>query len=80
MQNKVLFFLSKASDEDSSKLVTREQLVLGLKRCLTSTAAFAPFCLPLLTEKLESTMSSSKIDTLAVLVREIFFFQSKRGT
>ncbi|XP_031554304.1 MMS19 nucleotide excision repair protein homolog, partial [Actinia tenebrosa] len=47
--------------------ITRDDLVLGLRKCLAATSLFAPFCLPLLLEKLESDVISAKIDSLLTL-------------
>ncbi|XP_063875332.1 MMS19 nucleotide excision repair protein homolog isoform X1 [Scylla paramamosain] len=45
-----------------------EDLVLGLRRVLASTPLFAPYCLPLLQEKLDSDLTSAKLDSLHTLV------------
>ncbi|MPC17387.1 MMS19 nucleotide excision repair [Portunus trituberculatus] len=45
-----------------------EDLVLGLRGVLASTPLFAPFCLPLLQEKLDSDLTSAKLDSLHTLV------------
>eukprot|EP00794_Sanderia_malayensis_P008085 gene8085-8950_t len=47
--------------------VTREQLVNGLRDCLSSTPVFAEFLLPLLMEKLSSNIVDAKIDSLLTL-------------
>jgi len=49
--------------------VTKEQLSLALLNAMTASPLFAPFCLPLLLEKLSSNVTSAKIDSLQMLVR-----------
>lgn len=44
--------------------------MLGLRAVLASTPAFAPFFLPLLQEKLDSDLTSAKLDSLHTLVSE----------
>ncbi|KAK7081018.1 mms19 nucleotide excision repair [Halocaridina rubra] len=48
--------------------ISAEDLVLGLRQALSSTPAFAPYCIPLLQEKLDSDLSSAKLDALHTLV------------
>ncbi|XP_028391038.1 MMS19 nucleotide excision repair protein homolog [Dendronephthya gigantea] len=47
--------------------ISREQLILALRNCLASTSVFAPFCLPLLVEKLSSDVIYAKRDALLTL-------------
>ena len=47
--------------------VTKEALVLKLRKCLASTPKFAPFCMPLLMEKLSSDIVDAKNDALMTL-------------
>lgn len=54
--------------------VSREALILGLRRCLTATPKFAEFCLPLLLEKLSSDVQSAKLDSLLTLVAGVEVF------
>ncbi|XP_076807958.1 MMS19 nucleotide excision repair protein homolog [Clavelina lepadiformis] len=42
--------------------ITNQDLVLGLRRVLSSTNAFAQFCIPLMLEKLDSDIESAKVD------------------
>ncbi|XP_063604037.1 MMS19 nucleotide excision repair protein homolog [Penaeus indicus] len=48
--------------------ISSEDLVLGLRQALSSTHHFAPFCIPLLQEKLDSDLSLAKLDSLHTLV------------
>jgi DNA repair/transcription protein MET18/MMS19 len=48
--------------------VTKRQLVDALNEVLTSTPVFAQYCLPLLLEKLASSVVDAKIDSLRTLV------------
>ncbi|XP_050733299.1 MMS19 nucleotide excision repair protein homolog [Eriocheir sinensis] len=48
--------------------IQAEDLVLGLRAVLASTPAFAPFFLPLLMEKVDSSLTSAKLDSLHTLV------------
>ncbi|XP_045188984.2 MMS19 nucleotide excision repair protein homolog [Mercenaria mercenaria] len=47
--------------------ITKEDLILGLRRCLAASPKFAEYCLPLLMEKLTSDLKSAKIDALQTL-------------
>uniref|UniRef100_T1JH66 MMS19 nucleotide excision repair protein n=1 Tax=Strigamia maritima TaxID=126957 RepID=T1JH66_STRMM len=47
--------------------VTKEDLILTLRNCLAATPVFGPFCLPLLIEKLDSSIIDAKIDALQTL-------------
>jgi len=47
--------------------ITKEMLVEGLQRALTASRSFAPFCTPLIIEKLSSDLTSAKIDALHLL-------------
>ncbi|XP_065833748.1 MMS19 nucleotide excision repair protein homolog isoform X2 [Oscarella lobularis] len=47
--------------------ITKDGLVLGLRRCLAATGKFAKFCVPLLIEKLTSNVKSAKVDSLLTL-------------
>ena len=49
--------------------VTKEQLSAALLNALTADLLFAPFCLPLLLEKLSSNVTSAKIDSLQLFLR-----------
>lgn len=51
----------------NGQTVTEEDLVLGLRRCLSSTGDFADFCLPMLVEKLTSSLQSAKLESLLTL-------------
>ncbi|XP_039255593.2 MMS19 nucleotide excision repair protein homolog [Styela clava] len=56
------------SDLSENKVViTNKELVIGLRRVLTSSLLFAPFCIPLMIEKLESDVQSAKIDAILTL-------------
>ncbi|XP_015769269.1 PREDICTED: MMS19 nucleotide excision repair protein homolog [Acropora digitifera] len=47
--------------------IKKEDLVARLRNCLAATNQFAPFCLPLLMEKLSSDIIDAKIDSLLTL-------------
>ncbi|KAL3863332.1 hypothetical protein ACJMK2_005093, partial [Sinanodonta woodiana] len=47
--------------------IKKEDLILGLRGCLSASPKFAEFCLPLLVEKLTSDIVSAKIDSLQTL-------------
>ena len=49
--------------------VTREQLSTALLSAMTASPSFGQFCLPLLVEKLSSSVASAKVDSLQLLVR-----------
>nr|XP_045590445.1 MMS19 nucleotide excision repair protein homolog [Procambarus clarkii] len=48
--------------------ISAEDLVLSLRCALSSTPLFAPYCVPLLQEKLDSDVISAKLDSLHTLV------------
>ncbi|CAG0913360.1 unnamed protein product [Notodromas monacha] len=54
------------SDDDKGQ-VSREELSEALRKCLSATPAFAPYCIPLVQEKLDSTPLSTKMDTVSLL-------------
>ncbi|XP_054259034.1 MMS19 nucleotide excision repair protein homolog [Macrosteles quadrilineatus] len=58
-------FHSQTSDPGS---VTREDLVSALYPCLLAHPDFAPLCLSLIQEKLESSLKSAKVDSYNLLV------------
>ncbi|XP_071487624.1 MMS19 nucleotide excision repair protein homolog [Diadema antillarum] len=47
--------------------ISREDLVEGLKTCLSCTPKFAQFCLPLIMEKLSSDLQSARLDSYQLL-------------
>ncbi|XP_077991989.1 MMS19 nucleotide excision repair protein homolog [Glandiceps talaboti] len=47
--------------------ITREELVLALRKCLASSPKFAKLCLPLIMEKLSSDVRSAKVDCFQTL-------------
>jgi len=57
--------------------VTNEQLSAALLNAMTASPLFAPFCLPLLVEKLSSNVTSAKIDSLQMLLRCCSAFSQK---
>ena len=58
--------------------VSKQELVAGLQHCMGATAAFADFCVPLLLEKMTSTLGSSKIDAFKTLVSTLRVTVMKR--
>jgi len=49
--------------------VTREQLSTALLNAMTASPLFGPFCLPLLIEKLSSSVAGAKTDSYQTLIR-----------
>ncbi|XP_033098455.1 MMS19 nucleotide excision repair protein homolog [Anneissia japonica] len=47
--------------------VTTQDLVLGLRKCLSATSKFAEFCLPMLMEKVSSDIPGAKLDSFQTL-------------
>jgi len=47
--------------------ISKDDLVVQLRKCLASTHLFAPFCLPLLLEKITSDIVDAKIDAYLTL-------------
>jgi DNA repair/transcription protein MET18/MMS19 len=48
--------------------ITKSDLVLSLRQCLSASSKFGMFCLPLLLEKISSNVNSAKLDSLETLV------------
>ncbi|CAB4013457.1 MMS19 nucleotide excision repair homolog, partial [Paramuricea clavata] len=63
---KVFKSIQKKPSNDPNA-ITREQLIIALRKCLAATSIFAPFCLPLLIEKLSSDVVYAKKDALLTL-------------
>lgn len=49
--------------------ITKKDLVLSLRKCLTATANFAPFAVPLFIEKLSADMEDAKIDSIITFTK-----------
>lgn len=47
--------------------VQKEELVMGLRNCLSGSPLFAPFVLPLLSDKMSSDIQDARIDALQTL-------------
>ena len=62
----MIFYFQK---DDEPQSIKTADLVEGLRYCLAASEKFAPFCLPLLLEKLNSDIETAKIDALYTLVR-----------
>ena len=50
-------------------VVSKEDLVLGLRKCLSTSGIFAPLALPLFMEKLDSEISDAKIDANLTMIQ-----------
>ncbi|KAJ7388173.1 mms19 nucleotide excision repair, partial [Desmophyllum pertusum] len=57
--------------------IKKDDLVSSLRKCLAATNQFAPFCLPLLMEKLSSDIIDAKIDSLLTLSACLEVYHSK---
>ena len=57
--------------------ISREDLVLGLRTCLTSTKQFAPYAIPLYVEKLSSDMADAKKDSLITFTDCLKIYDSR---
>jgi DNA repair/transcription protein MET18/MMS19 len=62
---------------DDPHVVSKEQLVLALRNCLTSTPKFTEFCLPLMLEKVSSDLLSAKLDSLLTIAAGCHTFDPK---
>lgn len=49
------------------KVISNEQLVQGLRKVISSTHLFAPHCIPLMIEKMESNVLKAKLDSMSTL-------------
>jgi hypothetical protein len=49
-------------------MITRESLADALHTCLSQTAQFSSFLIPLALEKLDSNLTEAKVDSLRLLV------------
>lgn len=48
--------------------ITREDLISGLRGCLSACPEFGPLCVPLLLDKMQSDVQSAILDSLLTLV------------
>lgn len=48
--------------------ITRDELAVHLNKCLSALPAFDRFCLPLILDKLQTTLKVSKLDSFNLLV------------
>ena len=55
----------------SEILVTKEDLVLGLRNSLSCSAIFAPLAMPLYLEKLDSDLNGAKIDANLTMIQSL---------
>jgi hypothetical protein len=63
----VYFPISFNPPPNDTRGIMREDLVLGLERALSATPLFAPYSIPLFIEKLASSLTSAKLDSLHAL-------------
>ncbi|XP_078310798.1 MMS19 nucleotide excision repair protein homolog [Crassostrea virginica] len=54
--------------------ISREDLIRGLRGCLSACPEFGPLCIPLLLDKLQSDVQSAILDSLLTLVNLNFIF------
>jgi len=57
--------------------VTKEQLSMALLNAMTASPLFGPFCVPLIIEKLSSSIVDAKMDSLQLLVKCCNVFHQK---
>ena len=55
----------------SEMLVTKEELILGLRNSLSHSGIFAPLAMPLYLEKLDSDLTEAKIDANLTLIQSL---------
>ncbi|XP_063979262.1 MMS19 nucleotide excision repair protein homolog [Diachasmimorpha longicaudata] len=61
------FPIDFTSREKEGKGITREDFARGLERCLSAIPSFSDFCIPLVLEKLGSSLKTAKLDSLSLL-------------
>ncbi|KAL0270203.1 UNVERIFIED_CONTAM: hypothetical protein PYX00_007685 [Menopon gallinae] len=61
------YFPIDYNDAAKSISITREDLADGLMNCLSARADFSDYCLPLILEKLDSTLKQARIDSYKLL-------------
>ncbi|XP_015111644.1 MMS19 nucleotide excision repair protein homolog [Diachasma alloeum] len=61
------FPIDFTSGGKEGKGITREDLSRGLERCLSALPSFSDSCIPLLLEKLDSSLKTAKLDSLSLL-------------
>jgi hypothetical protein len=59
--------------------MTREDLIKGLRGCLSATEKFGEYAYPLILEKLTSDIQSAKLDCLQTLVSVYTVYMLDRG-
>ncbi|XP_048516354.1 MMS19 nucleotide excision repair protein homolog isoform X2 [Athalia rosae] len=67
-----------ASASEGGHAVTREDLAYSLAPCLYAIPEFAEFCLPLIIERLDSSLKLAKLDSLYLLRNGAFTFGPTR--
>ena len=71
------FFLNISSNififppKGSEILVTKEDLILGLRNSLSCSAMFAPLAMPLYLEKLDSDLNGAKVDANLTMIQSL---------
>ena len=59
--------------------MTREDLIKGLRGCLSATEKFGEYAYPLILEKLTSDIQNAKLDCLQTLVSVYTVYMLDRG-
>eukprot|EP00105_Crassostrea_gigas_P019962 XP_011438612.1 PREDICTED: MMS19 nucleotide excision repair protein homolog [Crassostrea gigas] len=57
--------------------ITREDLISGLRGCLSASPEFGPLCVPLLLDKMQSDVQSAILDSLLTLAESAVVYGSK---
>lgn len=60
--------------KDNQFAITKEDLVLSLRKCLTCCKEFAPYAIPLYIEKLSSDIVGAKLDSLLTFTQSLAIF------
>ena len=71
MTSYIFVILQPPNDEFQ---ISREDLIRGLRGCLSACPEFGPLCVPLLLDKLQSDVQSAILDSLLTLVNLNFIF------
>jgi DNA repair/transcription protein MET18/MMS19 len=66
-----MYDLSVLQPPNEDHGIRRQDLIQGLRGCLSAHPEFGPLCIPLLLDKLQSDVQSAILDSLQTLVNNV---------
>lgn len=67
----MISFISLLQPASDAGKISREDLAEALLMCMTASAGFGKYCVPLAVEKLDSDLTVAKLDSLKLLVSSV---------